>query len=76
MTRDRDGDINRKFRVIVDEDVWQQPNGIVKTKYPGKLVGPRWYYRDNPINGVGEKEYANHFRYWENKPPKEVIDEV
>ena len=67
MTRDRDGDINRKFRVLkVDDDVWMQPNGIIKTKYPGKLMGPRWYYREMPPDW---KETSNHFRYWENKPP-------
>ena len=67
MTRDRDGDINRKFRVLkVDDDVWMQPNGIIKTKYPGKLMGPRWYYREMPPDW---KETSNHFRYWENEPP-------
>jgi hypothetical protein len=76
MTRDRVGDINRKHQVVFIYDAWIQPDGIIKTKYPGKLTSPRWNYRDNPINGIGEKEYAAHFRCWENKPPKEVIDEV
>ena len=67
MTRDRAGDINRVFRVLrVDEDVWRQPNGTIKTKYPGELIGPRWYYREVPPDW---KETSNHFRYWENKSP-------
>ena len=67
MTRDRNGDVNRVFRVLrVDEDVWRQPNGTIKTKYPGELIGPRWYYREVPPDW---KETSNHFRFWENKPP-------
>jgi hypothetical protein len=66
MIRDRDGDINQLFRVIADDEVWMQPNGTIKTKYPGELIGPRWYYREVPPDW---KETSNHFRFWENKPP-------
>jgi hypothetical protein len=38
MTRDRVGDINRKHQVVFIYDAWIQPDGIIKTKYPGKLT--------------------------------------
>ena len=69
MTRDREGDVSRKWRVIRIRDVLILPDGIIKTKPQGKLIAPRWNYRDNPINGLGEKEDRTHFSEWENKPP-------
>lgn len=69
MTRDREGDVSRKRQVVRRIDAWIQPDGTVKTKNQGTLIIPRWYYRDNPINGLGEKEFRMHFSKWENRPP-------
>lgn len=76
MTRDRVGDVNRRHQVTSNYDTWIEPDGIVKTKPQGKLISPRWNYRDNPINGIDEKEYVTHFRCWENRAPKDEFDEV
>ena len=76
MTRDRAGDVNRKHLVIENYDPWIQPDGTVKTKPQGNLMSPRWCYRDNPINGLGEKEYTTHFRCWENRAPKDEFDDM
>ena len=69
MTRDREGDVSRKRQVIRRYEAWIQPDGTVETRNQGILNKPRWYYRDNPVNGLGEKEYRTHFSEWENRPP-------
>ena len=69
MIRDRMGDVNIKRFITHREDAWVTPNGNIHMRHPGKLTGPKWYYRDNPINGLGEKEYREHFSDWENRTP-------
>ena len=69
MTRDREGDVSKKRQVVRRIEAWITPDGIVKTKNQGLLIIPRWYYRDNPVNGLGEKEFRMHFSKWENTPP-------
>lgn len=69
MTRDREGDVSRKRQVVRRLDAWIQPDGTVRTKNQGMLIAPRWYYRDNPVNGLGEKEFRMHFSKWENRSP-------
>ena len=52
-------------------EVYQCPDGQVCTKLPGKLAGNRWAYRDNPWNGIGEKEYRDKLNIWDNTTPWE-----
>ena len=75
MTRDREGDTNRKYRVIPRMDAWISPEGYINMRNPGKYVSPRWYYRDNPIDGIGEKEFTVHFEYLENRSINSEFDE-
>lgn len=50
-------------------EVFQCPEGLVFTKLPGKLSNNRWIYRDNPWNGIGEKEYREKLIKWDNTSP-------
>lgn len=75
MIRDRIGDANLKRFIIIRHDAWVTPNDNIHTKYPGRLTGPKWCYRDNPVNGLGEKEYREHFSDWENPTPWYITDE-
>ena len=75
MTRDREGDTNRKRMVIPRVDAWLSPVGEVNMRNPGKYASPRWYYRDNPIEGIGEKEFTVHFKYLENRSIDSEFDE-
>ena len=52
-------------------EVFQDPSGQVNTKKPGELAGNRWEYRDNPWNGIGEKEYRCKLEIWSNTTPWE-----
>lgn len=67
--------LDRKLRKEHHE-VIQYQNGLIKTKNPGKLVGNRWQYRDNPWNGIGEKEYITKLKLWDNTTPWEHGDEI
>ena len=55
-------------------EVYQSPDGQVVTKLPGKLSTNRWNYMDNPINGIGEKEYRDKIFIWDNTSPWERHD--
>ena len=70
-------DKNTLYRKMVMEryQVLQFPNKMVKLKLPGKLVENRWRYRDNPWNGIGEKEYVGTIRWGKNTTPWERGDE-
>ena len=57
-----------------DWEVFQDPHKQVRTKKPGGLAGNRWQYRDNPWNGIGEKEYRSKLEIWSNTTPWEHPD--
>ena len=73
MIRYRPGDVNKKCQITFNDDVWIQPDGIVMTRNQGELTSPRWYYRDNPINGIGEKENLAKLTAWDNTSPWETL---
>lgn len=52
-------------------EVYQCPDGLVFTKLPGELSNNRWVYKDNPWNGIGEKEYRDKLIIWDNTSPWE-----
>ena len=64
-------DKNRRYRVFTFE-AWQEPSETIRLKHPGKLASPRWFYMDNPINGIGEKERTSLIRFWNNRAPWET----
>lgn len=64
-------DKNRRYRVFTFE-AWHEPSETIRLKPPGKLASPRWFYRDNPINGIGEKERTSLIRFWNNRAPWET----
>lgn len=66
-----DNNTFRKKRNKESCEVFQRPNGQVCMKLPGKLAGNRWVYRDNPWNGIGEKEYRVKLSIWNNTTPWE-----
>ena len=57
-------------------EIIQNPNGQIKPKIPGPLVENRWRYRDNPWNGIGEKEYTTKLKLWDNTTPWEHGDSI
>jgi hypothetical protein len=64
-------------KILMEEtQVRQYPNGQVEMKPPGKYWGRRWRYKDNPWNGIGEKEYRTRFAVWDNTPPWNHSDAV
>ena len=69
-------DKNTLYRKMVMEryQVLQFPDKRIKLKLPGKLVENRWRYRDNPWNGIGEKEYITKLKLWDNTTPWEHPD--
>lgn len=71
-------DLNMFRRKKIKEscEVFQCPDGLVFTKLPGKLSQNRWLYRDNPWNGIGEKEYRDKIIIWSNTTPWERPESV
>lgn len=69
MTRGGYGDRNRPRKII--DHYLPGDRIMIYARYPGRLMTGRWAYRDNPWNGLDEKEHANHFRLFENKSPRE-----
>lgn len=61
-------------KIKEQNQVYQCPDGLVFTKLPGKLSSNRWVYKDNPWNGIGEKEYRSKLEIWDNTSPWEHPD--
>lgn len=66
----------RRKKIKESYEVFQSPDGLVFTKLPGKLSNNRWVYRDNPWNGIGEKEYRDKIIIWSNTTPWERPESV
>lgn len=63
------GDKNRIDRITYRREAFHKGGEMVWTKYPGDLMGGRWNYRDNPWDGIGQKERIDIMLYWSNRPP-------
>lgn len=70
MDKYREGDVNRRKYVKMRKDAWiNSYDGIVYMKNPGDLCTLRLKYRDNPVNGLGEKESVADFNRLGNLSP-------
>ena len=70
-----DTNMFQRKKIRESYEVVQCPDGLVFTKLPGKLTQNRWVYRDNPWNGIGEKEYRGKLIILDNTPPWEHLEE-
>ena len=66
------GDRNRPKETVDYYLVPRHSQITIYGKLPGKLSNNRWAYRDNPWNGLDEKEWADFFRRYENISPWET----
>lgn len=66
-----DRNIFHRKKIKESCEVYQGPDGLVFTKLPGRLSNNRWVYKDNPWNGIGEKEYRDKLLIWDNTSPWE-----
>ena len=75
MTRDRNGDVNRR-RGLLRTEFWMVPGsaGSVYGKPGGRYMVPICRYDTNPWDGTGEVENTRHFRLWENPAPWDPED--
>lgn len=78
MTKDRRGDVNRRW-IIKVPDFWISPGmeslgNAVAGKSGSRFHIPTSYYDTNPWDGTDSTEDVRHFRYWENPAPWEPGD--
>ena len=69
MLKVKPGDRNLKYRIANRRDAYHKGEEEVWLKYPGDLTGGRWNYRDNPWDGIGQKERIDIMKFWNNLPP-------
>ena len=52
--------------MVTKTEAWTTPGEEVHLRLPKGWATERWNYRDNPINGIQEREFRKHFSNFEN----------